>query len=92
MGVQHVTWDEDFFEKTFVQSWEFIQTVSAHQKPLARFRVIAESLPANEQIPGGTEPKKYGETRYGSRVTMSECMIKTRRIYEKLRLDPEYMS
>ena len=51
--------------------------MSAHQKPLARFRVIAESLAANEQIPGGTEPKKYGETRYGSRVTMSERMIKT---------------
>ena len=69
-----------------------IQAVSAHQKPLARFRVIAEALSANEQIPGGTEPKKYGETRYGSRVTMSERMINTRRIYEKLMLDQEYMS
>ena len=57
-----------------------------------RFRVIAESLPPNEQIPGGTEPKKYGETRYGSRVTLSERMIKTRRINEKLMLDQEYMS
>jgi hypothetical protein len=52
--------------------WQCIQAVSAHQKPLARFHAIAEALPANEQIPGGTEPKKYGETRYGSRVTMSE--------------------
>ena len=51
-----------------------------------------ESQPANEQIPRGTEPKKYGETRYGSHVTMSECMIKTRRIYENLMLDQEYMS
>ena len=63
-----------------------------HQKSLSRFRVIAESLPVNEQIPGGTESKKYGETQYGSRVTMSECMIKTKRIYEKLMLDQEYMS
>jgi hypothetical protein len=92
VGVQHVTWDEDFFEKAFAQAWQCIQAVTAHQKPLARFRVIAESLPANEQIPGGTESKKYGETRYGSRVTMSERMIKTRRIYEKLMLDQEYMS
>ncbi len=72
VGVQHVTWDEDFFEKAFAQAWQCIQAVSAHQKPLSRFRVITESLPANEQIPGGTDPKKYGETRYGSRVTMSE--------------------
>ena len=92
VGVQHVTWDEDFFEKAFAQAWQCIQAVTAHQKPLARFRVIAESLLANEQIPGGTGPKKYGETRYGSRVTMSERMIKTRRIYEKLMLDQVYMS
>jgi hypothetical protein len=92
VGVQHVAWDEDFFEKAFGQAWQCIQAVSAHQKPLARFRAIAEALPANEQIPGGTEPKKYGETRYGSRVTMSERMINTKRIYEKLMLDQEYMS
>jgi hypothetical protein len=92
VGVQHVAWDEDFFEKAFAQAWQCIQAVTAHQKPLARFRVIAESLPANEQIAGGTEPKKYGETRYGSRVTMSERMINTKRIYEKLMLDQEYIS
>ena len=69
LGVQHVAWDEDFFEKAFAQAWQCIQAVTAHQKPLARFRVIAESLQTNEQILGGTEPKKYGETRYGSRVT-----------------------
>jgi hypothetical protein len=84
VGVQHVPWDEDFFEKAFAQAWQCIQTVTAHQKPLARFRAIAEALPANEQIPGGTEPKKYDETRYVSRVTMSERMINTKRIYEKL--------
>ena len=80
VGVQHVVWDEDFFEKAFARAWQCIQAVTAHQKPLARFCVIAESLPANEQIAGGTEPKKYGETRYGSRVTMSERMINTKRI------------
>ena len=54
--------------------------------------MIASSLPANEPIPGGTDPKKYDKTRYDGRVTMSECMIKTRRIYEKLMLDQEYIS
>jgi hypothetical protein len=44
------------------------------------------------EIPGGTEPKKFGETRYGSSVTMSERMINTKRIYEKLMLDQDYMS
>ncbi len=75
--------DEDFFEKAFAQAWQCIQAVTAHQKPLTRFRTIADSLPANERIPRGIEPKKYGETRYGSRVTMSERMINTKPIYEK---------
>ncbi len=92
VGVQHVVWDEDFFEKAFAQACRCIQAVTAHQKPLARFRAIADSLPANEQIPGGIEPKKYGETRCGSRVTMSELMINTKPIYEKLMLDREYIS
>jgi hypothetical protein len=83
VGVHHVAWDEDFFEKAFAQAWQCIQTVTVHQKPLVRFRVICVSLVANEQIPRGIEPKKYDETRYGSRVTMSERMIITKPIYEK---------
>ncbi len=57
--------------------------MTAHQKPLTRFRAIADSLSGNERIPKGIDPKKYGETRYGSRVTMSERMINTKPIYEK---------
>ncbi len=66
--------------------------MSVHQKSFARFHAIAEALSANEQIPGGTEPKKYGETPHDSRVPMSVRMINTKRIYEKLILDQEYMS
>ena len=44
VGVQYVVWDEDFFEKTFAQIWQCIQTVSTHQKPLVRFRVIVMTL------------------------------------------------
>jgi hypothetical protein len=91
VGAQHVKWDEDFFEKVFGEACQCISAVAGHQKSLARFRAIAESLPANEQIPGGTEPKKFGETRYGSRVTMSERMIKTSRIYQLLMLDKEFV-
>ena len=47
-----------------------------NQKLLVRFRVIVESLPVNEQIPGDTETKNFGEPRYQARVTMSERMIK----------------
>jgi hypothetical protein len=83
VGVQHVAWDEDFFEKAFAEAWQCIQAVTAHQKPLARFRAIVDSRSTNGQIPRGIEPKKYGETRYGSRVTMSERMINTKPIYEK---------
>ena len=72
VGVHHVKWDEDFYEKVFAEVWQCISAVTGHQKPLVRFRAIAESLPANEQIPGDTDPKKIGETRYDTRVTMSE--------------------
>jgi hypothetical protein len=64
-----IRWDDDFFEKVFTQVWQCIQTVSTHQKFLVRFRVIVESLPANEQIPGGTE---------------SDRIINTKIIYENL--------
>ena len=36
--------------------------------------------------------KSPSETRYGSRATMIERMINTKRIYEKLMLDQEYIS
>ena len=39
--------------------------MSAHQKPLARFRAISEVLSDIEQIPGGTESKRDGFTRKG---------------------------
>ncbi len=29
VGVQHVSWDEDFFEKAFAQAWQCIQAVTA---------------------------------------------------------------
>ena len=47
VGVQHVAWDADLLEEAFAQAWQCIQAVSAHQKPLARSRVIAESLQTN---------------------------------------------
>ena len=35
-----------------------------------------------EQTMPTKPPSQYGETRYGSRVTMSERMINTKRIYD----------
>ncbi len=47
VGAQQVKGGEDSFEKVFAEAWQCIQVVTAHQKTLARFRAIAESLPAN---------------------------------------------
>ena len=91
VGFQHVVWDEDYFEKGMTETCQYIQSVSVHQNPLVRFRVIVKSLSVNEQIPGGTGSKNYYENS-DSRVTMSERMINTKRIYEKLMFDQEYMS
>ena len=54
----------DLVEKVFVEDWQCISVVTGYQKELVRFRVITEWLSANEQFPGVTESKKFGETRY----------------------------
>ncbi len=64
--------DDPLFRKVLVTTDRMGQSVVSMGKGINRFRVITESLSANEQIPGGTEPKKYGEIRYGSRVTMND--------------------
>jgi hypothetical protein len=46
VGVQHVAWDEDFFEKAFAQAWLCIQAVTAHQKTLG-------PIPCNCRITAG---------------------------------------
>ena len=63
-----------------------------HRKTLVRFRAIAESLPANEQIVGETEHKKIDETTYAFRLTMSESMIKkTISMIKRTILNQEYL-
>lgn len=59
---------------------------TTHQKSLALFREIATKV----KTQGGTEPKKFGETRYGSRVMMGDRMLKTRPIYEQLLVAPPF--
>lgn len=81
-----VEWDEPFFKEAFDDAWFCIQAVTIHHKSLAIFRNIAAELMPNV----GTDPKKYGETRYGSRVMMGARMISTKKIYERLVVDEAY--
>jgi hypothetical protein len=84
IGASETEWDEPFFKNAFGDAWSCIKTVTSHQKPLAIFREIAAALPLDQQPKGGTEPKKFGETRYGTRIAMGERMLLTKSIYEKL--------
>ena len=82
-----ITWVETLFKNTFEVVWQIVQDVVSHQKPLALFRKIA-SLPVFAEI-GVTEPLKYVDTRYGSRVLMGRCLLVTRSIYRNLMVDTE---
>ena len=94
IGTQMMEWDVSFFHDIFDDAWSIIKKVVRHHKPLALFRAIAKDLPKDtpqDKLPkGGTEPKKFGETRYGSRVIMAERMLDTRIIYRKLFVNTEF--
>lgn len=79
-------WDEPFFKEAFADAWTCIQAVVVHHKSLAIFRDIAAKLMPNV----GTDPKKYGETRYGSRVIMGARMLSTKKIYQTLVIDDSF--
>jgi hypothetical protein len=82
-----IAWGETLFKNTFETAWQIVQAVVSHQKPLALFRKIA-ALPAFAEI-GATEPLKYADTRYGSRVLMGRRLLTTRSIYRNLMVDTE---
>ena len=74
-------------KNTFETTWQIVQDVVSHQKPLALFRKI-DTLPTFAKI-GATEPLKYVDTRYGRRVFMGRCLLTTRSIYRNLMVDTE---
>ena len=82
-----IAWDETLFKNTFETAWQIVQAVVSHQKPLALFRKIVD-LPVFTPI-GATEPFKYTDTRYGSRMLMGRCLLATRSIYRNLMVDTE---
>jgi hypothetical protein len=59
----------------------------SHQKPLAIFRKIA-SQPEFSQV-GATEPLKYADTRFGSKVIMGRRLLSTKSIYRNLFVNTE---
>ena len=82
-----ISWGETLFKNTFETAWQIVQAVVSHQKTLALFRKIA-TLPVFAEI-GTTEPLKYTDTRYGSRVLMGRRLLATRSIYRNLMVDTE---
>jgi hypothetical protein len=91
-AASEITWSVDFFQKSFDEMWECIKFVTLHEKPLGIFRRIALSMPKEDQPSCGTEPLKYGETRYASRVLMAQRLLRTNKIYEKLFVDDDYVA
>jgi Protein of unknown function (DUF 659) len=90
-GRAEMEWNEPLFKNTFEEVHICVKAVTAYQKPFARFRFIALELLKSGELDGGTEPLKFGPTRFGSKVLMAERFLKTRMIYEKLMLDAEFV-
>jgi hypothetical protein len=54
--------------------------------------VITVTLTGNQQISGGTDPQKFGETCNDLCVSMCERMMNTRQIYEQVILNQEFLN
>jgi len=75
------------FKNTYETAWQVVLALVSHQKPLAIFRKIA-SQPEFSQV-GATEPLKYADTRFGTKVIMGCRLLSTKSIYRNLFVHPE---
>jgi hypothetical protein len=82
-----IVWGEILFKNTFETVWQIVQGVVSHQKTLPLFRKIT-TLSIFTEI-GDTDPLKYTNTRYGTRVLMGCRLLVPRRIYKNLKVDTE---
>lgn len=91
VDIQHIEWGISFFSKTFDDVWFVVKFVTNHHKPLARYRALVKGLPAGHVLSKqGTEPLKYGETRFASKIIMARRMLSCRELYEALLTDNAY--
>jgi hypothetical protein len=82
-----IAWGETMFKNTYETAWQVVLALVSHQKPLAIFRKIA-SQPEFSQV-GATEPLKYADTRFGSKVIMGRRLLSTKSIYRNLFVNTE---
>ena len=73
-GEERCTWGEDIFEETIDDIWFVVKAVTGAHKPLALYRELKDE--ANKSIAETDEPfkelLKYCETRFASKILMSE--------------------
>ena len=85
-----IPWGETMFKNTYETAWQVVLALVSHQKPLAIFRKIANQ-PEFSQV-GATEPLKYADTRFGSKVIMGRRLLCTKNIYRNLFVNTEMES
>lgn len=90
IGAAHVDWDVDFFWECLDKVNTCVKAVTVHHKTLALFRAIGDALTVKPE--GGIEPKKYGDTRFASRIMMAQRMHVTQPIYRKLMVHDDFES
>jgi hypothetical protein len=71
-----IVWGETVFKNTYETVWQIVFALVSHQKPLAIYRKIANQ-PEFSQV-GATEPPKYADTRFGTKVIMGRRLLTTK--------------
>jgi hypothetical protein len=84
-------WGEKLFSVAIDKVWEVVKLfIIYHQKALARYRELADSVPRAERPPGGLELVRFCDTRFASRILMITRYRNVLPVLEKLAIDEVY--
>jgi hypothetical protein len=83
-------WGEDLFSVTIDKVWEVVKFIIYHQKALARYRELADTVPRDQRPHGGLELVHYCDTRFASKVLMITRYRNVLFVLEKLAIDDIY--
>lgn len=83
-------WGESFLANAIEQVRTVVSFVTGHQKVLARYRGLCESMPSESRPQGGMELLRACDTRFASNLLMLMRYQSVHGVLELLVIDPVY--
>ncbi len=80
-------WNESFFRDCFDNVSKMVTWIARKQKPFARFQTIVQELIKERKIMCGSAMFKSVETRFVSKVSMTERTIHQKKVFKTLAKD-----